>query len=83
MVRTYMETRRLRLAVSRPRDWSREDFPSSSTTKFHRESKILSRVQREEKISIWGKYGNFLIETEIPHSRDRKCQVGFEAIIVQ
>lgn len=50
-------------AGSRPRDWSREDFSSSSTTNFRRESKILYGENFNR-----GKYGNFLIETEIPHS---------------
>lgn len=50
-------------AGSRPRDWSREDFSSSSTTNFRRESKILSRV---EKISIEGNMVIFLLRQRFP-----------------
>ena len=71
---TYMETRgvvRVVESVGRVTDLEKIFLPPPPPPprrrpKFHRESKILSRVQREEKISIRGKYGNFLIETEIP-----------------
>lgn len=67
---TYMETRgvvRMVESVGRVTDLEKIFLPPPRRRpKFHRESKILSRVQREEKISIRGKYGNFLIETEIP-----------------
>ena len=70
---TYMETRgvvRVVESVGRVTDLEKIFLPPPPPPprrrpKFHRESKILSRVQREEKISIRGKYGNFLIETEI------------------
>lgn len=67
MVRTYMETKRLRLAVGRVTDLG-EDLPLPLRPKFHRESKILSGAQRGENFNR-GKYGNFLIETEIPSQR--------------